>query len=63
MANKTLLAQIKQRSDTAANWTAKDPVIGDGELIIVTTNAGEKRFKVGDGRKHLHNSLTRMRIY
>lgn len=51
MANKTLLAQIKQRSDTAANWTAKNPVIGDGELIIVTTNAGEKRFKVGDGEK------------
>ena len=51
MANKTLLAQIKQRSDTAANWTAKDPVISDGELIVVTTNAGEKRFKVGDGEK------------
>lgn len=51
MANKTLLAQIKQRSDTAANWTAKDPVIGNGELIIVETSAGEKRFKVGDGEK------------
>lgn len=51
MANKTLFAQIKQRSDTAANWTAKDPVISDGELIVVTTNAGEKRFKVGDGEK------------
>lgn len=51
MTNKTLLAQIKQRSDTAANWTAKDPVISDGELIVVTTNAGEKRFKVGDGEK------------
>lgn len=51
MANKTLLAQIKQRSDTAANWTAKDPIISDGELIVVTTNAGEKRFKVGDGEK------------
>ena len=51
MANKTLLAQIRQRSDTAANWTAKNPIIGDGELIIVTTNADEKRFKVGDGEK------------
>ena len=51
MANKTLLAQIRQRSDTAANWTAKNPIISDGELIIVTTNAGEKRFKVGDGEK------------
>lgn len=51
MANKTLLAQIKQRSDTAANWTAKDPIISNGELIIVETNAGEKRFKVGDGEK------------
>ena len=51
MANKTLLAQVKQRSDTAANWTAKNPIIGDGELIVVTTSAGEKRFKVGDGEK------------
>lgn len=51
MANKTLLAQIKQRSDTAANWTTKDPVIGNGELIIVETSVGEKRFKVGDGEK------------
>lgn len=51
MANKTLLAQIKQRNDTAANWTTKDPVIGNGELIIVETSAGEKRFKVGDGEK------------
>lgn len=51
MANKTLLAQIKQRSDTATNWTTADPVIGDGEIIIVETSAGEKRFKVGDGEK------------
>ena len=51
MANKTLLAQIKQRSDTATNWTTADPVIGDGEIIVVETSAGEKRFKVGDGEK------------
>lgn len=51
MVNKTLLAQIKQRSDTATNWTTTDPVIGDGEIIIVETSAGEKRFKVGDGEK------------
>lgn len=51
MANKTLLAQIKQRSDTAANWTAKDPVLLNGELIIIDTASGETRFKIGDGEK------------
>lgn len=51
MAEKTLLARVKQRSDTVVNWTAKNPVIGDGELIVVITSASERRFKVGDGEK------------
>lgn len=51
MATKELLAQLKLRKDTAANWTEKNPVIGNGEMVIVDTSSGEQRFKVGDGEK------------
>lgn len=51
MATKELLAQLKLRKDTAANWTEKNPIIGNGEMIIVETSSGEQRFKLGDGEK------------
>lgn len=46
-----LNTRIKTRRDTAANWEVQNPVLLEGELIIVTTNAGDTRFKVGDGVK------------
>lgn len=49
MGNKTFNARIKNKRDTSANWISKDPVLLDGELIIVDTASGETRFKVGDG--------------
>lgn len=49
MGNKTFNARIKNKRDTSANWVSKDPVLLDGELIIVDTASGETRFKVGDG--------------
>lgn len=49
MGNKTFNARIKNKRDTSANWASKDPVLLDGELIIVDTASGETRFKVGDG--------------
>lgn len=51
MATKELLAQLKLRKDTAASWTEKNPILGNGEMIIVETSSGEQRFKVGDGEK------------
>lgn len=51
MANKTFNTRIKNKRDTSANWTSKDPVLLDGELIIVDTASGEVRFKIGDGTK------------
>ena len=51
MANKTFNTRIKNKRDTSANWTSKDPVLLDGELIIVDTASGETRFKIGDGTK------------
>lgn len=51
MANKTFNTRIKNKRDTSSNWTSKDPVLLDGELIIVDTANGETRFKIGDGTK------------
>lgn len=44
-----LNTRVKWKRDTSANWTANNPVLLDGEIIIVDTNAGETRFKVGNG--------------
>lgn len=43
--------RIQNRKDTAANWESKDPVLLDGEIIVVETSAGEIRHKTGDGTK------------
>lgn len=43
--------RIKNKRDTSANWTASDPVLLDGEIIIVDTASGGVRKKVGDGVK------------
>lgn len=51
MENKTFNARIKNKRDTSANWTSRDPVLLDGEIIVVDTANGETRFKVGDGTK------------
>ena len=51
MANKTFSTRIKNKRDTSANWTSKDPVLLNGEIIIVDTASGETRFKIGDGTK------------
>lgn len=48
---KTIQATVKNRTDTAANWTQKNPVLAEGEIIVVQTSAGETRIKIGDGVK------------
>lgn len=44
-------ARIKNKRDTSANWTTNDPVILNGEIILVDTATGELRAKIGDGTK------------
>ena len=44
-------ARIRQKRDTAANWTNNNPVLLNGELIVVETSTGAIRLKVGDGVK------------
>ena len=51
MATKTINARLPLSRDTSANWTKYDPVLLSGEVIIVDTDAGEVRYKVGDGTK------------
>ena len=51
MATKTYNARVQNKRDTSANWTKNDPVLLDGEIIIVDTAAGEILYKVGDGTK------------
>ena len=48
---KTIQATIKNKTDTAANWTQKNPMLAEGEIIVVQTSAGETRLKIGDGVK------------
>lgn len=45
----TIDTRVKWKRDTSANWTSNNPVLLNGEVIIVDTNAGETRFKVGNG--------------
>lgn len=51
MSTKNIDARIKNKRDTAANWEKNNPVLLNGEKIIVDTNAGEVREKIGDGIK------------
>ena len=43
--------RIRLKRDTSANWTNSNPVILDGEIIIVDTASGSVRRKIGDGPK------------
>ena len=45
----TFNTRISLKKDTSSNWTQNNPVLLDGEIIIVTTNAGDVRMKIGDG--------------
>lgn len=49
MPNKTFNARVQMKRDTSANWTSNNPVLLYGEIIIVDTDVGEVRFKVGNG--------------
>lgn len=51
MANKEIQARVKHKRDTSSNWTQNNPVLLNGEIILVDTAEGELRAKVGDGVK------------
>jgi hypothetical protein len=41
-----MAVQIQLRNDTAANWTAADPILAQGEMGVETDT---RLFKIGDG--------------
>ena len=49
MSEKIINARIRNKKDTAANWESKNPVLLDGEVILVEGGNGEVQMKVGDG--------------
>lgn len=51
MPNKIFNIRLRNKRDTEANWEKKNPLILDGEIIVVTTTSGETRVKIGDGTK------------
>lgn len=51
MPNKIFNIRLRNKRDTEANWEKKNPLILDGEIIVVTTTSGETRVKIGDGVK------------
>ena len=53
MANKEILTRIKHKRDTSLNWTINNPVLLNGEIILVDTTEGTGglRAKIGDGIK------------
>lgn len=51
MTTKKLDSRIQNKYDTEQNWTTNNPVLLNGELIIVSKEDGTIGFKVGDGVK------------
>lgn len=50
MATKTIKARLKLKTQTAAEWAEKDPVLLNGEVGFVA-DASPAKFKIGDGTK------------
>lgn len=49
MAIINLNATIKLRIDTSQNWEAVNPILENGEMIIVVKPDGSRDIKIGDG--------------
>ena len=48
--NKELQVRIKNKTDTDANFTANDPVLLEGEIVVVKTDSEGTKLKIGDGK-------------
>lgn len=52
MSGKIFNTRVKNKRDSVSNWTDKNPILLDGEVVVVDSTDGESRFKIGDGTKH-----------
>lgn len=51
MATKTFQARVCSKRDTEINWEQSNPILLNGEIIIVDTADGKIRIKTGDGQR------------
>ena len=51
MAITEYLSRVKFKRDTSSNWTSYNPILLNGEIILVDTENGELKAKIGDGEK------------
>lgn len=49
--------RLKHKRDTEENWTASNPILLNGELVIIDCSDGSIRLKIGDGTSN-YASLT-----
>ncbi len=56
MAKREIEGRIKHKRDTEANWQSQNPVLLNGEVVIVDKEDGSIRQKVGDGN-HKYSEL------
>ena len=52
MSGKIFNTRVKNKRDSVSNWTDKNPILLDGEVVVVDSTDGESRFKIGDGTKN-----------
>lgn len=52
MSGKIFNTRVKNKRDSVSNWTDKNPILLDGEVVVVDSTDGKSRFKIGDGAKH-----------
>lgn len=49
MPNTEFNARIKHKRDSETNWSTNNPILLNGECIIVDMSDGSTRLKIGDG--------------
>ena len=57
MSNAVINTHIKQKRDTDSNWQFKNPILLNGEIILVDMSDGELRAKLVMALKDIVNYL------
>lgn len=49
MAINYINARIKNKRDTASNFESNNPILLNGEIVVIDDDTGNLRLKIGDG--------------
>lgn len=49
MSNKTLNIHIKNKRDSNSNFETNNPILLNGELVIIDDESDRPKIKIGDG--------------